>query len=437
MSRIFTYKAVLFVFVISAFCGFSNAFAQQPVTPPTSTPAQQQPTPPQQQPATQPQQPTTPVQPPISSADPSQSIPPPQTAGPPQSTPQQVQVAPKNDLLKVETPFNLQESNSLRLRKGIFDPDPPNLVRTIEYDAATNQYILYERVGDMLYRPPQYLTFEQYLALKQKATERDYFKQLADNYAYQSQQPGFIPQIKIRSRTFSQIFGGENIDIKAQGSANATFAGQLNKNQNPLFDTQQRNQFNFNFDQQIQLNVQGNIGTNMSFNTNYNTNAQFQFDNQLKLDYKGKDDDIIQEIQAGTVSMPLTTTLITGTQALFGVKTKLKFGKLEVTSIMSQQRSQSKTITITNGSEQGTFKLTTDAYDANKHFFLSQYFRDNYDKALANIPIISSNINITKIEVWTTNRTSVTTNSRDILGFMDLGENNPYNKRLVQGGAGY
>ena len=347
------------------------------------------------------------------------------------------QTTAKKDSVTVETPFNYQESNNLRLREGIFDNDPPNLVRTIEYDAATNQYVLYERVGNMLYRPPKYLTFSEYLALKQKQSERDYFKQLSDQYAYQSQQPGFIPQIKVRSETFERIFGSENIDIKAQGSAAAIFEGQLNKNDNPLFNTQQRDQFNFNFDQQIQLNVVGNIGDNLTFNTNYNTQSQFQFDNQVKFDYKGKDDDIIQEIQAGTVSMPLNTTLIQGVQALFGVKTKLKFGKLTMTSIMSQQRSQSKTITITNGSEQGTFKITTDAYDANKHFFLAQYFRNNYDRALANIPLISSNVNITKIEVWTTNTTNATTNSRDVLAFMDLGENKPYNTRLIQGGPAY
>ena len=376
MAKTFTCKLIVSLFFISAFCGLQEAYAQQ--------------------------------------------LP-----------------GAKKDSVTIQQPYNFPESNNVRLREGIFDPDPPNLIRTIEYDAATNQYILYERVGNMLYRPPQYLTFTQYLALIQKENERDYFKQLADSYAYQSQQPGFIPQIKVRSQTFAQIFGSNDINIKAQGSANATFAGQINKNENPLFNAQQRDQFNFNFDQQIQLNVDGTIGTNLTFNTNYNTNAQFQFDNQIKLDYKGKDDDIIQEIQAGTVSMPLPTQLITGTQALFGVKTKLKFGKLNITSILSQQRSQSKTITITNGSEQGNFKLTTDAYDANKHYFLSEYFRNNYDKALANIPIISSGVNITKIEVWTTNRINSTTNSRDILAFLDLGENKPYNTRLVQGGNAY
>ena len=288
-----------------------------------------------------------------------------------------------------------------------------------------------------MYRPPQYLTFMEYLRMQQNINQRTYFKQLSDNYAYQSQQPGFIPQIQVRSRTFEQIFGSNTIDIRPQGSAEMIFAGQVNSNENPLFNTNQRKQFNFNFDQRIQMNVVGNIGDKLKIATNYNTDAQYQFDNQIKLDYTGHPDEIIQKIEAGTVSMPLTTSLITGTQALFGIKTKLKFGRLDVTSIFSQQRSQAKTITITNGAQQGSFSLTPVDYEANKHYFLAQYFRDNYNKALANIPIISSNITITKIEVWTTNRSSVTTDSRDVLAFLDLGENKPYNTTLVRGGTGY
>lgn len=376
MVRIFTWKPILCAFFISAFCGIGGAFAQQ--------------------------------------------LP-----------------GSKKDSLTVKAPVNIRESNNFRLREGIFDADPPNLVRTIEYDPITNMYILYERVGNLLYRPPQYLTFTEYLKLKQRENERTYYQQLSDSYAYQSQQPGFIPQIKIRSQTFEQIFGGSTIDIRPQGSAEAIMSGQINQNDNPLFSAKQRDQFNFDFDQKIQLNVTGTVGDKLKITTNYNTDAQFQFENQIKLDYTGKPDEIIQKIEVGTVSMPLPTTLITGSEALFGVKAKLKFGNLDVTAIAAQQRSQSQTITITNGSQQGSFKLTTANYEANRHFFLSQFFRNNYNKALANIPIISSNINITKIEVWTTNRTNSTTGSRDVLAFMDLGENTPYNKTLVRGGPGF
>jgi cell surface protein SprA len=154
----------------------------------------------------------------------------------------------------------------------------------------------------------------------QRGVKREYFKQLADNYAYESQQPGFIPQIKIRSKTFEQIFGSSNINIRPQGSAEVILAGQINKNENPLFNTRQRNQFNFNFDQRIQLNVTGEIGDKLKITTNYNTEAQFQFENQIKLDYTGHPDEIIQKIEAGTVSMPLNTTLISGSQALLALK---------------------------------------------------------------------------------------------------------------------
>src|SRR5690606_17451664 len=195
----------------------------------------------------------------------------------------------------------------------------------------------------------------------------------------------------------------------------------------------QRVQGNFDFDQRIQMNLIGNIGEKLKITTNYNTEAQFDFENQLKLEYTGRKDEIIQKFEAGMVSFPLNTTLITGSQALFGVKTQLQFGKLGVTALYSQQKSQAKEITITNGSQQNEFRLTTDNYEANKHYFLAQYFRNNYNRALANLPIITSNINITKIEVWITNRSNSTTDSRDVLAFMDLGVNNPYNNVATGG----
>ncbi|MET3978375.1 cell surface protein SprA [Mucilaginibacter sp. UYP25] len=436
MIKNFTIKLFVVILFVSALSGVGKVFAQQtpisrPVTPQNVGNQQGSQIPGQGVPGQQQQQ----------------QIPGQQQLTTGQQQRQPGQQVPKTTAttipaLKVDTsiqlgPISLAEPHSKRARSGIFFTDPPGLVRTLEYDAATNKYILYERVGNLLYRAPQYLSFGEYLMLQQRGVKREYFKQLSDNYNVESEKPGFIPQMKIRSKTFEQIFGSSNINIRPQGSAEVILAGQINKNENPLFNTRQRNQFNFNFDQRIQLNVTGEIGDKLKITTNYNTEAQFQFENQIKLDYTGHPDEIIQKIEAGTVSMPLNTTLISGSQALFGVKTKLKFGKLDVTSIFSQQRSQAKNITITNGSQQQNINITAADYEGNKHFFLSQYFRNTYNRALANIPIISSNVNITKIEVWTTNRTNVTTDSRDILAFLDLGENKPYNATLIQGGAGF
>ncbi|MXV51753.1 cell surface protein SprA [Pedobacter sp. HMF7647] len=341
------------------------------------------------------------------------------------------------DSLKLRYPFKDTQQLDLNPKPGFFLPNPSNIQRTVEFDPITKQYIIREKIGDHLYRPPQYLTIGEYQKYESELMKRDYWRQLSDLPVAEAREPGFIPPIIINNKAFEKIFGGSTIDIRPQGSAELTLSGRINKNENPLFNERQRTQANFDFDQRIQMNVVGQIGEKLRLSTNYNTEAQFDFENQIKLDYTGKPDEIIQKIEAGNVSLPLSSTLITGSQSLFGLKTQLKFGRMNVTSIFSQQKSQSKEIVITNGSQQNEFRLLADNYETNKHYFLSQYFRNNYNKALANIPVITSNINITKIEVWITNRSSSTVDSRDILAFLDLGENRPYNTTLVQGGPGF
>lgn len=148
-----------------------------------------------------------------------------------------------------------------------------------------------------------------------------------------------------------------------------------------------------------------------------------------------KEDGILKKIEFGYVNMNLPSTLITGSQALLGVKTQLQFGRLMVTGVFSQQKSQFKEITIKNGAQQGEFKIQGSNYDANRHYFLAHFFRNRYKKALDNITMINSGVNITKIEVWVTNRNNSNQDSRDILALMDLGEQSPYNTTLVSSGS--
>ncbi|WP_026897780.1 T9SS outer membrane translocon Sov/SprA [Daejeonella oryzae] len=343
----------------------------------------------------------------------------------------------KIDSTKLIYPFRDAKTIQLRPPSGIFLPNPSNIQRSVEFDPVTKQYIIREKIGDRFYRAPQYLSIEEYQRFENQLIKKNYWRELADLPLSEARAPGFIPSVKVNSRSFEKLFGGSTIDIRPQGSAELTFSGRLNRNENPLFNERQRSQGNFDFDQRIQMNVVGQIGEKLRITTNYNTEAQFDFENQVKLDYTGKDDEIVKKIEAGNVSLPLSSTLITGSQALFGLKTQLQFGRLNVTSVFSQQKSQQREITITNGSQQNDFRISADNYEANKHYFLAQYFRNNYNRALANIPIITSNINITKIEVWITNRTNSTVDSRDVLGLIDLGENLPYNTAQIQGGAAF
>ena len=342
---------------------------------------------------------------------------------------------PSSDSLKVKYPFKDSRILDLRPQPGLHLPNPSNIRRSVDFDPVTKRYIIQEKIGDRPYRAPQYLSISEYQRYENEQVKRDYWRKLSDAPINAAHEPGFIPSVSINNKSFERIFGGSVIDIRPQGSAELTLAGRLNKNENPLFNERQRRQGNFDFDQRIQMNVVGRIGEKLRITTNYNTEAQFDFENQMKLDYTGRPDEIIQKIEAGNVSLPLSSSLITGSQALFGLKTQLQFGRLNVTSIFSQQKSQPREINISNGSQQNEFRITADNYEANKHYFLAQYFRNNYNKALQNIPIITSAATVTKIEVWVTNRSNSTTDSRDVLAFMDLGENSPYNTTLFQGGG--
>src|SRR5262249_54920914 len=133
----------------------------------------------------------------------------------------------------------------------------------------------------------------------------------------------------------------------------------------------------------------------------------------------------------GNISLPLHGSLITGSQSLFGLKMQLQFGRLTVTSVISQQQAQQQTITVQGGAQTQTFNITADNYDENRNYLLAQYFRNNFNHAMSTIPIVSSGVTITRMEVWVTNKTGVTTNVRTIVAFSDLGESQPYNKSIT------
>lgn len=299
--------------------------------------------------------------------------------------------------------------------------NPSNITTSVEYDAETDTYIVTEKIGDQYYRPPTSMTFEEYQEYINQKQLKDYWRQRADAESFSSRKP-LIPKLDVKNKIFKDIFGDCPIEIKPQGSAELIFGFNRSKVDNPALPEKQRKNTTFDFDQKIQMSVTGKIGCNMQLTVNYNTEATFDFENEMKLAYNGDEDDIIQKIEAGNVSLPLSGSLITGSSSLFGIRTDLKFGRLTVSSVFSQQRGKKTSVTTEGGSQVTQYELRADEYDANKHYFLTQFFRDRYDAALQNLPVIESGFNITRIEVYVTNKTNSTENTRNIVAFQDLGE---------------
>ena len=326
--------------------------------------------------------------------------------------------------------YHLKDNPFIKLPKSyrpISLDIPENIEREIVFDPETKQYIIREKLGSKMYRPPLYLSIDEFKDYEFKRLKKNYWEELAGKEIAEERRRRLFPVIEINSPTFEKIFGGNTIDINPRGSVDIGIMAQYNTNENPMFNERQRKQWGMDFDQNMNLNLVGNIGERVKVNANFNSRAQFGFENQIRFDYVAGDDDIIRRLEIGNVNMSLNSTLIQGAESLFGVKTQLQFGKLAVTGLLSQQRSNKKEITLSNGSRESEMTLELSNYEANQHYFLGQYFRDTYAQSLAMAPIITTPINITQIEVWVNNRSNTFEDSRDIMALMDLGEYNPYN----------
>ncbi|MCF6295236.1 MAG: cell surface protein SprA [Flavobacteriaceae bacterium] len=310
-------------------------------------------------------------------------------------------------------------------------PNPNSIVSKYTYDPITDRYIYTESIGSFNIKYPLILSPAEYQKLVDQENVRNYYKQKIDAFEGKKEgseelQKNLIPELYVNSNFFESIFGGNTIEVIPQGSVEMDLGILFTKQDNPSFSPRNRSNFTFDFDQRISLSLLGKVGTRLQITTNYDTQSTFDFQNLFKLEYTPTEDDIIQKIEVGNVSMPLNSSLISGAQSLFGVKTELQFGKTKITGIFSEQQSQTRTVVSQGGGTLEEFNFFGLDYDENRHYFLAQYFRDKYDEALETYPYINNQgLQITRIEVWVTNRTNQTDNVRNVVALQDLGESDP------------
>ena len=301
---------------------------------------------------------------------------------------------------------------------------PSNITSEVEYDPETGCYVVHTRLGDHDIVTPYIMSADEFSNMDFRRSMMEYYRQKnAESAQEQEKDPFNFLDMQFGMGPLEKVFGPGGVQLKTTGSVNIKMGVKSNSTDNPALSVSQRRKTYFDFDQQIQANVSATVGDKMRFNMTYNTGATFDFDSKnLKLAYEGKEDEIIKEIEAGNVSMTTGSQLIRGSAALFGIKTKLQFGKLKVTALVSQQNSETQSVSSRGGSQTTEFYVTADKYDQNRNFFLSHYFRDHYDDWCSTLPVVSSGMQITRIEVWITNKRNNYNESRHIMGFMDLGE---------------
>ena len=319
---------------------------------------------------------------------------------------------------------------------GKFKLKPPSFfVSKYTYDPLIDKYIYTTKAGEIDVGIPLLLSPTEYRKLIKQQNIKKYFQEklklLEDKDSKDSEKlKNLLPEMYVNSNFFQSIFGGDEIELTPQGSISMDIGGRYQKRDNPSLSTRNQSSLNLDFNQSISLSMKGKIGKRLTIESNYDTQSTFDFQNLLKLEYTPTEDDIIQKIELGNVSMPLSGTLVSGAQSLFGFKTELKFGNTKVTTVLSEQRSQSQTVTAKGDGSFEEFSRFPLDYDENRHFFLGQYFREKYDKTLKTYPYLNTQVNITRIEVWVTNRVNQTQNVRNVLALQDLGESDPNKTKI-------
>ena len=302
---------------------------------------------------------------------------------------------------------------------------PDNLKQEVAYNDTTHQYVIGTRLGNMWLATPIVMMPDEYLKWSEKQ-ERDRFFRAKNDEVYQAKgkEKFDFTDMHFDLGPAEKIFGPGGVRIKTQGSAELKFGATLKNIDNPSLPIRNRKTTTIDFDEKINLNVNGKVGDKVNMNLNYNTDATFDFDTQnLKLKYEGKEDEIIKLVEAGNTSFPSNSSLVKGASSLFGIRTDMQFGKLKLQTVASQKKTSTSSVSSKGGVQLTPFEIDVANYEENMHFFLSHHFRGRYDAGMKTLPNLTTGIKINRVEIWVTNKSGTTTNTRNIVALTDLGEN--------------
>ena len=301
---------------------------------------------------------------------------------------------------------------------------PDNMKYDVVYNDTLNRFVIGNRMGNTWLSAPIMLTPEEYNSWTEMNERSAFFRKKNDEiYQAKGKEKFDFSDMHFDLGPAEKIFGPGGIRVRTQGSAELKLGMNKKSIDNPSLPIRNRKTTMMNFDEKINLNVNGKVGDKVNMNLNYNTDATLDYDAQnMKLKYDGKEDEIIKLVEAGNVSFPSNSSLIKGASSLFGVRTDMQFGKLKLQMVASQKKSASKSVSSRGGVQLTPFEINVADYEENRHFFLSRYFRNHYDEWMQKLPNLVTGVTINRVEIWVTNKTGTTANTRNIVALTDLGE---------------
>ncbi|NUM61572.1 MAG: cell surface protein SprA, partial [Ignavibacteriaceae bacterium] len=262
--------------------------------------------------------------------------------------------------------------------------------RSVKID-STGQYVeVREKIGTHEPKLVLRMPLEDYINLKLGLKEREDWEKLAYAYELKSGTVGLGElitsftdfEIPLPSVGVLSIFGEPKISLKIGGSVQIHGAWRNETTEGVTANRLGNTRNEPDFKQQVQINVSGTIGDKLNINADWNTERTFEYENQLKIKYTGYEDEIIQSIEAGNVSMQ-TPSLIGGAEALFGVKALFQMGPFKLTTLASQKKGETKEVAVSGGSTSQEYSVRAYDYSEN-HYFIDKVYSDRNLKIFEN-----------------------------------------------------
>ncbi len=184
------------------------------------------------------------------------------------------------------------------------------------------------------------------------------------------------------------------VDVENIGRVSINATGNVSLKGKMVFQDQEliRSKINetqnthLEFDQTQRISVEGKIGDRVSVKVDHDSERDFDWENNIRISYDGEEDDIIQKVEAGNVSLnlPGSQSLMGSAnhKGLFGVKAISKFGPVDVTAIASVVNTVKKSQEYKGKNEAQTVKIKDYDYIKNKYFFIYPWFRDGVDTTI-------------------------------------------------------
>ncbi|GAB5518300.1 MAG: hypothetical protein RhofKO_05510 [Rhodothermales bacterium] len=303
----------------------------------------------------------------------------------------------------------------------------------VELDSNDQVVRIREQVGENDVRYPIELDYESYRRQRFQEDTRSNWQELVVQRARQQRnrnRGGLGFNIVVpggRNSAFTTIFGTNEVDLRVNGQANINAGFNYRDSDQQVAVTGRSRQIDPDFKQDLRLGINGTIGDKLRVDVSWDTQQDFDYQNQIKLQYQGYEDEIIQSIEAGNVLLDTRSSLIRGGQSLFGLKSKLQIGGFGITSVVSQEEGQANSLSIDGGAEEIEFSVKPTNYESDTHFFLGYYFRNRWEDAMSepSLGVVLSDgfEGITDIEVWKLERFSNDEDDlRQAVAVVDLGE---------------